>query len=73
VTRDELVVMVSKIIACEGSEQELDEMILTFAQHVPHPAASSLIFHPARKGATPEEIVEQAISYKPIRLGYDAT
>ncbi|SDY69996.1 bacteriocin immunity protein [Thermoactinomyces sp. DSM 45892] len=66
-TRDELVEIVRKIMNSEGTEEELDEMIDLFNQNVPHPEASDLIFWDNRN-LTVEEIVEEALNYKPIIL-----
>jgi len=35
---------------------------------VNHPNAGDLIFFPAKEGATAEEIVDEALSYRPIGL-----
>ena len=67
-----LVELVRKIINVEGTEKEVDLWIDEFKKSVPHPMASDLIFWPQNYGLglgpTPEEIVEKALSYKPIDL-----
>ena len=67
--KEELVELVRKIMECEGSEEEIDEWLLIVKDSVPHPAVSDLIFYPEDDDVTPEEVVEQALSYKPLSLG----
>lgn len=67
-TRAELVDLVSRIMSADGSEQELDELLRLLKRNVPHPEVTDLIFHPLRE-MTPEEVVETALSYRPIELG----
>jgi hypothetical protein len=66
-SRDELVELVGKILACEGSEEELDEWQDLLEQNVPHPEVSDLMYYSDRE-MTPEEIVDEALSYRPIPL-----
>jgi hypothetical protein len=66
-SRDELVTLVKRIMACEGTDSEQDQWILEFERNVPHPGASDLIFFPKRN-MTAEEIVDEALFYKPIQL-----
>lgn len=64
----ELIELVRKIIKVDGSEQEIDEMINILEKNVPHPYISDLIFYPQKDKVTPEEIIEEALNYKPINL-----
>ncbi|MFD0713195.1 hypothetical protein [Paenibacillus sp. GCM10027626] len=51
----------------EGTEEEIDRMIELLEQSVPHPEVSDLIFWNEIE-LTPEQVVEKALSYKPIQL-----
>ncbi len=63
--RNELIELVSKIIAVEGTEEEIDEMLNLFEKNVPDPEAVDYIYYTE---LSPEEIVDKALSYKPIIL-----
>lgn len=63
--REELVALVLKITQAEGSEAEIDRMIELLEQNVPHPAVSDLVFYPD-SDRTADEIVDRALSYKPL-------
>ena len=43
-TREELINLVNRIVECEGSEEEIDEMIEVVKRNVPHPEISDLIY-----------------------------
>ncbi|PFD28154.1 hypothetical protein CN285_30080 [Bacillus cereus] len=43
-TREELINLVSKIVECEGTEEEIDEMIEVVERNVSHPEVSDLIY-----------------------------
>ena len=66
-SKAELVELVRKIANSEGTEAEIGTWLSLFESNVPHPAVSDLIFFPD-KALTLQEIVEAAISYKPIQL-----
>ncbi len=66
-SRDELIILVSKIISGEGSESEIDEMLDLLERNVPDPHVSDLIFWSDIE-YSPEKIVDKAMSYKPIIL-----
>ena len=66
-TREELINLVNKIVECEGSEEEIDEMIEVVKRNVPHPEISDLIYWNEEE-LTPEQIVDKALDYKPIQL-----
>lgn len=65
-SKEELIKLVEKIMKCEGTEEEIDGMIELLEKNVPHPEVSDLIFWDRER--TPQEIVELALSYKPIIL-----
>ena len=62
----ELIKLVEKIQHCEGTEQEIDNMIELLEKNVPNQSVSNLIFY--RDDLTSKEIVELALSYKAIIL-----
>ncbi|WP_454054447.1 bacteriocin immunity protein [Clostridium sp. Marseille-Q7071] len=66
-TREELISLVSKIVECEGIEEEIDEMIEVVERNVPHPEVSDLIYW-NEEDLIPEQIVDIALAYKPIQL-----
>ena len=66
-TREELTNLVNKIVECEGSEEEIDEMIEIVKRNVPHPEISDLIYWNEEE-LTPEQILDKALNYKPIEL-----
>ena len=66
-TREELINLVNKIVECEGSEEEIDEMIDMVKKNVPYPDISDLIYW-SEDELTPEQIIDKALNYKPIQL-----
>jgi hypothetical protein len=65
-TRDELIKLVNEIMNVQGkSEEQIDELIDILIKNVPHPAVTDLIYW---NNLTAEEIVDKALSYKPIQL-----
>ena len=66
-TREELINLVNKIVECEGSEEEIDEMIDMVKKYVPYPDISDLIYWNEEE-LTPEQIVDKALEYKPMQL-----
>lgn len=66
-TREELINLVNRIVECEGSEEEIDEMIEVVKRNVPHPEISDLIYWNDEE-LTPEQIVDKALEYKPIQF-----
>ena len=67
-SRKELIAIVRRLMTADGTEQELDDMETWLEQHVPDPNVSRLIYHPERE-LTAEEIVDQALRYRPTPLG----
>ncbi|MDA1876397.1 MULTISPECIES: bacteriocin immunity protein [Bacillus] len=66
-TRGELIILVGKIVECEGTEEEIDEMLETVVRSAPHPEVSDLIYW-NEKDLSPEQIVDIVLAYKPIQL-----
>jgi hypothetical protein len=64
-TREELIELVKKIMTVQGTEEEIDKMIEVLKKNVPDPRVSNYIFYAEM---TPEQIVDKALSYKPIQL-----
>ncbi|HVU57810.1 MAG TPA: hypothetical protein VHD83_22265 [Puia sp.] len=65
-TREELIELVKKIQTVEGyTEEQIHDMVRLFIANVPDPNAYGDIFH---SDLSPEEIVDKALSYKPIQL-----
>ncbi|MFD6510566.1 MULTISPECIES: bacteriocin immunity protein [unclassified Bacillus (in: firmicutes)] len=67
ITREELINLVGKIVECEGTEEEIDEMLEAVERNVPHPEVSDLIYW-NDKDLSSEQIVDIALAYKPIQL-----
>lgn len=55
------------MINSKGTEEEQREKVLLLEQKVPHPAITGLMYY-SDEELTAEEIVEQALGYKPIQL-----
>lgn len=74
-TREELIALAKKIVAVQGTEEELDAWCEQFDENVPHPAGSSLFFWPenyngrkddiSQYNPTVEEVVDIVLSYQP--------
>ncbi|MBQ5445237.1 MAG: hypothetical protein IIT48_01025 [Lachnospiraceae bacterium] len=64
-TREELILLVDKIMKCQGSEKEIDEMMELLEKNVIDPEVSNYIFYEEN---TPEEVIDKALAYKPIIL-----
>ena len=64
-TRDELILLVDKIMKCQGTENETDEMIKLLEKNVIDPEVTNYIYYEEN---TPEEVVDKALAYKPIIL-----
>jgi hypothetical protein len=66
-SREELIDLVTKIVECEGSEEEIDNMIEIVKRNVSYPNLSDLIYW-SEDDLTPEQIIDTALNYKPIQL-----
>ena len=64
-SREELIELVEKIMKCEGTEEEVDNMIDVLKKNVIDPEVTNYIFYEEN---TPEEVVDKALAYKPIIL-----
>ncbi len=64
-SREELIELVKKIMKCEGTEEEVDNMIDILEKNVIDPEVTNYIFYEEN---TPEEVVDKALTYKPIIL-----
>lgn len=66
---NELIQLAKDIMNAIGkTEEENDRMLQKFLENVPDPNASNLFFSVEYEDLEAEEIVEKALSYKPIRL-----
>ncbi|RXZ81744.1 hypothetical protein EBB07_13910 [Paenibacillaceae bacterium] len=66
-TKAQIVDLVIRLCNGEGSDEEAGHWIDLLQMNVPHPDISNFIFWPEEE-LTPEEIVEKALNYKPIKL-----
>ena len=66
-TREQLLELITKLSEGEGTEQEEIEWLMLIEANVIHPAVSDLIFY-RDPSLSPEEVLEEALSYKPILL-----
>lgn len=77
-TREELIEIGSRIVNAEGTEEEIDQLMILFDRNVPHPNGSNLFFYPEKYNArkddiskynpTVEEVVDKCLAYKSIQL-----
>ncbi|MEU8652285.1 bacteriocin immunity protein [Streptomyces sp. NPDC048737] len=71
-TRDQLVGLVRKIMAANGTEEEDDGLVEILEANAPHPRVLNLIYHPDEEGftdeLTAEEVVDTALTYSPFAL-----
>jgi hypothetical protein len=63
-TREELIDLVRRIQRLEAKGSILDEWVWQLIQNVPDPHVSDMIFW-SDKERTPEEIVDEALAWKP--------
>ena len=66
-SKQELVVLVSRIIDADGTEDEISEMISIVESNVPHPSITDLIYY-SDEDLTPSHVVEIALADRPIEL-----
>lgn len=65
-SRKDLIEAVRRIMEVDGEPGELEELIDVVQANVPHPAVADLIYWPpGGRELTPEEVVEQALTYQP--------
>ncbi len=65
-SREQLIELVQKIMKAEGTEEELDRWQILLKANVADPEVSDLIFY-SDVELSPEEVVDRALSYKPIQ------
>ncbi|WP_019423951.1 hypothetical protein [Paenibacillus sp. OSY-SE] len=63
--REQLIELTAQILACEGTEAEIDHKVNQLADNVPHPEVTDLIFW-SDEGYSAEQIVDMALAYRPI-------
>jgi len=78
ITREELIDLGKRIVAADGTEEEIQKLMDLFDKNVPHPNGSSLFYFPenynsraheiSQYNPTMEEVVDKCLSYKPIIL-----
>lgn len=67
-TKAELVELVEQLLRGEFvDERQEDAAVALLTMSVPHPRRTDLIFH-GHASRTAEEIVDQALAYRPIEL-----
>ena len=66
-SRGELIELVQRIMDADGTEAQLNEMIVVLERNVPHPSVSDLIFYPETE-LSAEQVVDIATAYIPPRL-----
>ncbi len=66
-TREQLIELVQRIVAVDGTEEEIERMLDIFESQVPYPGAFDLIYWDDRN-LSAEKIVDEALSHKPITL-----
>ncbi len=66
-TTNELIELVPKVMAADGTEEEIDAWTDAISRAVPHPNWADLIYYDDRE-LSPEEVVAEALAYKPILL-----
>jgi Colicin immunity protein / pyocin immunity protein len=65
-TKKDLIEIVNAIKSIEGkTEEDIDRLIEIFRKNVPHPAPTDLIYY---EDLTNEEVVDKALSYRPLLL-----
>ncbi|MEU6554899.1 bacteriocin immunity protein [Streptomyces sp. NPDC046915] len=66
-TREELVHIVQQLIDATLPEDEEDRLLEELKESVPHPRVSDLIYY-SDPALTAEDVVDQALAYRPIEL-----
>ncbi|MBT1187410.1 hypothetical protein HET69_26280 [Streptomyces sp. CJ_13] len=66
-TREELIHLVERIMAGEGTEEEHDALVQLLENNVRHPAVTDLIYYHQPK-LSASQVVDAALAYKPIAL-----
>ncbi|MEU2714924.1 bacteriocin immunity protein [Streptomyces sp. NPDC007205] len=66
-SRTELIQIAQEVINATFPEEEEDRLLEEFKKSVSHPRVSDIIYH-SEPPLTAEEVVEQALAYRPIEL-----
>jgi hypothetical protein len=66
-SKEQLIALVNKIVEAQGTEEAVDSWIEQLKANVPHPSVTDLIYY-SDPPLTPEEVIEKALSYEPIKL-----
>ncbi|MGH3312414.1 MAG: hypothetical protein ACRDP3_17810 [Streptomyces sp.] len=66
-TRDELIHLVERIMAGEGTESEHGELVRQLKENVPHPRAVGLIYF-SDPPLSAAQVVDEALAYRPIAM-----
>ncbi|MCZ7416984.1 bacteriocin immunity protein [Streptomyces sp. WMMC897] len=66
-SRQELIGLVERIMAGQGSEQEHDALVQKLMDSVVHPHVTDLIYY-ANPELSAEEVVDAALAYRSIAL-----
>ncbi|MER5445596.1 bacteriocin immunity protein [Streptomyces sp. NPDC059690] len=66
-SREELIDMVQQLIDAHLPEEEEDRLVAELKSSVLHPRVTDLIYYNTPK-LTAEEVVDEALSYRPIEL-----
>ena len=66
-SKEQLVELVTRIMKAEGTVDQQDLLLDQLEANILDPNVSDYIYWPDKE-MTPEEIVEKALSYKPIEL-----
>ncbi len=66
-SRDELIRLVERIRAANGTEDEIHEWLMLARRSVVDPQMGNYINHPDREMSA-EEVVDRALAYKPLQL-----
>lgn len=70
-SREDLLKLVERLLGGEGTELEQDEWLMELEASVPHPRVSEMMTFPDEffdHSPTAEEILDEALSYRPIAL-----
>ena len=65
-SRNELIELGERVLAHDGTEQEVDEWLDIIQSNVPHPEVGNLMF---QSELSVEEIIDLALAYQPVPLG----
>ena len=66
-TKGQLLELIVKLSEGDGTEQDEDDWLVLIEANVPHPTVTDLIFY-SEPSLSPEEVLEETLSYKPILL-----